>query len=154
MDTQLLQILKFANKKHRGQKDKSGEDYILHPMAVSLMCHSDSARRVALLHDILEDTDTCIFELMALGLTEDEVKAVVLLTKPAKEDYMHYIRRVAKDPIAREVKMRDLQHNMDLSRLETVTEKDIRRTERYKQAYEYLKNYKEMGREDVGEEVR
>ena len=145
-------IVAFMLKKHEGQKDKSGQPYIRHPMFVSSNCKTYEAKVVALLHDVLEDTDATVEDLKKLGLGQKEIDAIVLLTKPEKEDYMHYVKRVAKDPIAREVKMCDLTHNMDLSRLEVVTEKDIRRTERYKQAYEYLKNYKEIARDDIEEE--
>ena len=138
MDVRILRILRFAQTKHFGQTDKSGKDYIFHPISVALLCTTESARCVALLHDVLEDTDATVDDLWGLGLTADEIDAVILLTKPHQEDYMHYIKRVACHPIAREVKMCDLTHNMDLSRLPHVTEKDIRRVAQYKKAYDYL----------------
>lgn len=131
-------ILSFVMKKHSGQIDKAGKPYFLHPLTVAFSCHSESARIVALLHDVLEDTDATIEELKKLGISDEELSAIQLLTKPKKEDYMHYIKRVAQNPLAREVKMCDLTHNMDLSRLPFLTEKDIARCEKYKEAYRYL----------------
>ena len=142
-------IVDFMLKKHSGQKDKSGKPYIQHPMFVSSHCKTYEAKVVALLHDVLEDTDATIEDLKKIGLGQKEIDAIVLLTKPEKEDYMHYVKRVAQNPIAREVKMADLTHNMDLTRLDVITEKDIARTEKYKKAYEYLENYKEK---ELGEE--
>jgi (p)ppGpp synthase/HD superfamily hydrolase len=138
IEKRIAKVLAFAYEKHKGQVDKSGVDYILHPITVSLYCVSDSAKIVALLHDVLEDTDATIDDIVKLDLTKEEIEAIKLLTKPRKEDYMHYVKRVAENPIAREVKMCDLQHNMDISRLKHITEKDMQRVERYKQAYHYL----------------
>ena len=132
------QIIAFIAEKHKGQVDKSGKPYIVHPVTVALNCKSESGKRVALLHDVLEDTDATIEELIQLGLSDEEIEAVVLLTKPKKEDYMDYVKRVAKNPIAREVKLQDLTHNMDLTRLKEITEKDLKRKEKYEKAYQYL----------------
>ena len=133
-------VLEFAMKKHDGQTDKSGKPYILHPMEVALSLYKESDKIVALLHDVLEDTDATADDLIALGLYDCEVEAIKLLTKPRKEDYMHYVHRVAEYPIARRVKMADLRHNMDISRLDVVTEKDLARVEQYKKAYRILED--------------
>lgn len=133
-------ILEFAMQKHFGQTDKSGKPYILHPVEVALSLYKDSDKVVALLHDVLEDTDATIDDLVALGLEDCEIEAVKLLTKPHKEDYMHYVRRVAENPIARRVKMADLRHNMDITRLDVVTERDLARVEQYKKAYRILED--------------
>ena len=131
-------VLEFAMQKHEGQVDKSGKPYILHPIEVALSLYKESDKVVALLHDILEDTDATVEDLVALGLEDYEIEAVRLLTKPHKEDYMHYVRRVAENPIARRVKMADLRHNMDITRLDVVTERDLARVEQYKKAYQIL----------------
>ena len=131
-------VLEFAMQKHDGQVDKSGKPYILHPMEVALFLYKESDKIVALLHDVLEDTDATVEDLVAIGLYDCEVEAIKLLTKPRKEDYMHYVRRVAENPIARRVKMADLRHNMDISRLNVVTERDLARVEQYKKAYHIL----------------
>lgn len=131
-------VLAFAMQKHDGQVDKSGKPYILHPIEVALSLYKESDKIVALLHDILEDTDATVEDLKKLGLHDYEIDAVQLLTKPKKEDYIHYVKRVAENPIARRVKMADLRHNMDLSRLSEITEKDIKRKEKYEHAYQIL----------------
>jgi (p)ppGpp synthase/HD superfamily hydrolase len=132
-------ILDFIVTKHGEQVDKAGKPYFLHPITVALLCQNESEKIVALLHDILEDTNTLPQELLALGVTSDELNAIQLLTKPKNEDYLHYIKRVSKNPIARHVKMADLTHNMDLSRLPYITDKDIQRKNKYLQAYNTLK---------------
>lgn len=134
-------IITFVMGKHKGQVDKAGKPYIIHPLTVALGCNTESAKIVALCHDVLEDTDATVEELKEIGLTDEEVDAVLLLTKPDKEDYMVYVKRLSQNEIAREVKMSDLNHNMDLSRLKTITEKDLKRVEKYKKAYNYLKGY-------------
>ena len=133
-------VLEFAMKKHDGQTDKSGKPYILHPIEVALSLYKESDKIVALLHDVLEDTDATVEDLVSIGLYDCEIDAVKLLTKPHKEDYIHYVRRVAESPIARRVKMADLRHNMDVSRLDVVTERDLARVEQYKKAYRILED--------------
>lgn len=130
--------LEFAMQKHEGQLDKGGKPYILHPIEVALSLYKESDKIVALLHDVLEDTDATIDDLRAIGLLSEEIDAIQLLTKPKKEDYIHYVKRVAENPIARRVKMADLRHNMDLDRLSEITEKDIKRKEKYEHAYQIL----------------
>lgn len=130
----------LAKKAHAGQVDKAGVDYIRHPLAVSRneILVSEEEKCVALLHDVLEDTD----------VTEEEIRkefgdviadGVVAMTRGKKERYEEFILRAKKNPIARKVKMADLSHNMDLSRLPEVTEKDLKRLEKYKRALEVLK---------------
>ena len=146
-------ILDFIIEKHEGQVDKGGKPYFLHPITVALSCQNESEKVVALLHDILEDTDTTPATLLELGVTEKELEAIQLLTKPKKEDYLHYVGRVSKNTIARHVKMSDLLHNMDLSRLPYITQKDIERKKKYEKAYAFLEKCdcenKEMN--DIGD---
>ena len=138
MKNRYSKILNFIIEKHQGQKDKGGNPYFLHPVTVALLCETESEKIVALLHDILEDTETTDEELVVLGVTEEELIAIKLLAKPDKEDYLHYIDRVAVNPLARRVKMADLTHNMDLSRLLQITKRDKERREKYQKAYNLL----------------
>lgn len=135
-------ILEFACNKHKGQKDKGGQPYIFHCVEVALGVQSESAKVVAYLHDILEDVGADDTEFIAIGVSEEELKAIHLLTKPKDEPYMEYIKRVAENPLAREVKMSDLRHNMKIERIPNPTEKDYARIEKYKKAYEYLEGAK------------
>ena len=133
-----FKTLIYARKKHHGQRDKAGKPYIFHPFYVSLHCKNKDARTAALLHDVLEDTETTAHDLKEQGFNNTVVDAVVLLTKPENEDYFHYVRRIKENPIAREVKINDLKHNMNLRRLKVVREKDLNRQKKYKQALAIL----------------
>ena len=124
---------------HKGQKDKAGRDYINHPLAVSESLTEETEKTVALLHDILEDT--FVTEETLRNLFGDEIAdAVVSMTRIDGESYEDYIVRVGKNPISLKVKLADLKHNMDLSRLSVVTEADEKRTEKYKKAESYLRS--------------
>lgn len=126
-------------KKHKGQKDKSGKPYFLHPLNVSIHCRGHDAKIAGLLHDVLEDTKTGVRELIEKGFSDEVVKAVVLLSKPKNENYQEYILRVKENPIASEVKRNDLRHNMQLQRLKYIGAKDLKRYRKYKKALEVLK---------------
>ena len=122
---------------HLGQVDKAGNPYISHPLAVSEGVEGEDAKIAALLHDTVEDTfvtNRTIRELFGNVVAD----AVACLTHRECEDYFDYVRRAGKNPIARQVKLSDLHHNMDLSRLPQVTEKDLKRLEKYKKAQEIL----------------
>lgn len=146
-DTQLLALAeRLARERHAGQVDKGGEDYWHHPQRVSAGCATTQAKITGWLHDLLEDTATTADELLALGFPPTIVRAVELDTHHSGESYMDYIRRIrsacdSADPataeagrIAREVKLNDLADNMNLDRLPVVTDRDLRRVERYREA--------------------
>lgn len=93
---------------------------------------------VALLHDIIEDTDVTAGDLYAQGFTTEIVKAIETMTHRNNEDYFSYVRRVKTNQIARVVKVADLNHNSDLTRLNIITKNDIDRIEKYKEALRIL----------------
>ncbi len=128
----------LASKYHALQFDKVGVPYIEHPLAVSARCEGVEAKTAALLHDILEDTPLPV-SVLERHFSPAVVRAVKLLTHPEGEDYFDYVRRIGKDPLAREVKLADLSHNSDLSRFKTVSEWDLKRNEKYKKAMEILR---------------
>ena len=134
LDTAIL----LATKAHAGQKDKAGQPYILHLMRVALNVKSADARIVAFLHDIIEDTDYDESALLAAGFPAYIVLAVKTLTKRRGEPYDAFIRRVGHNDLAREVKLADLEDNMDMSRLPRVTEVDEERYRKYLRAHGYL----------------
>ena len=123
------------------QKDKAGMPYFGHIARVSNACKTGPAKVVALLHDIIEDTDVTSEQLEEAGMSEFVIKAVLCLTRKNGEPYEDFIRRAAKNPIAREVKIADLEDNMDVRRLENVTEDDFKRMDKYLNAWKYLKSY-------------
>ena len=136
----MLEELAFeiAKTAHAGQTDKAGLDYILHPLQVAAEVTTDEEKAVALLHDIIEDTDVTASELLAKGLPDNVVEAVEALTKKHNQNYAAYLAGVKKNRLATAVKLADLKHNSDLSRLEKITQKDRERAEKYRKAIEYL----------------
>ena len=130
--------LSIATKAHRGQFDKVGIDYIEHPIFVASQVDSEEEKAVALLHDVIEDSSVTAEELLNAGLPETVVTAVQILSKKKGQDYPTYLKTVKSNPLARVVKLADLKHNSDLSRLSSVTDKDLERLEKYKKAIDYL----------------
>lgn len=135
---QLSAALILAARAHDGQTDKGGQPYILHSIRVALKVNSLEHKIVALLHDILEDTEVTEDDLLASGFTRDTVDAVVCLTKEKGEDYMAFIERCKENQIARFVKLADLEDNLDLSRIPAPTAKDKARVQKYKKAMNKL----------------
>ncbi len=130
--------LSIATEAHRGQFDKAGIDYIEHPIYVASQVDSEEEKAVALLHDVIEDSPFTAEELLLAGLPETVVTAVQILSKKKGQDYQTYLKTVKSNPLARAVKLADLKHNSDLSRLENITDKDLERLEKYKKAIDYL----------------
>lgn len=134
--------LELAVEKHKNQTDKAGNPYILHPLHVIENVNSKEGKIVAILHDIIEDTDITEDYLLKIGLSKRIVDAVVALTRSEDIDYQEYIKNLSSNPLAKEVKLADLEHNMDLKRLPTLEEKDLERNRKYQIAYHYLINNK------------
>ena len=129
----------FAAERHRGQRDKAGEPYILHPLRVALRVHTDRERLAAVLHDVVGDTGVTLDELRARGLDESVVAAIETLTKRDGEDYRAFIERVAQNPIARAVKLADLADNLDPDRLAALPPEEQQRLRaKYEPARERL----------------
>lgn len=138
-EQEMLQLAKeVATKAHEGQKDKGGQPYILHPTTVASYLDKPEHKMIAYLHDVCEDTPMTIEEIQDLGFSKTVTDALRLLTRKKEVPYEEYVRQIAKNPNARLVKLADLRHNMDLSRISHPTEKDYRRLEKYKKAYEFL----------------
>ena len=134
--------LELAVEKHKNQTDKAGNPYILHPLHVMENVNNKEGKIVAILHDIIEDTDITEDYLYKIGLSKRIVDAVVALTRSEDMDYQEYIKNLSSNPLAKEVKLADLEHNMDLKRLPTLEEKDLERKSKYQIAYHYFINNK------------
>ena len=134
----LERAIEIAVKHHKGQIDKAGQPYILHPLRLMLAMPTEVERIVAVLHDIVEDTPITFEDLRKLGFAEKIVAAIECVTKREGEDYDSFIERISHNPLATAVKLADLADNMDLSRLSEVTEKDRERVAKYKRAVERL----------------
>ena len=124
-------------KYHNGQLDKSGLPYIFHPFSVAYDMKDEETCIVALLHDIVEDTP-CTFEELESMFSKEVVDAIRLMTHGDDDDYFSYIERLSENRIASMVKISDLKHNSDESRLNNITEKDIKRNLKFKKALDFL----------------
>lgn len=129
--------MNIAYNAHQGQFDKSGVPYIFHPIHVAEKMQTEKECIVALLHDVVEDSDIT-FEELATQFSGDIIRALKLLTHDDSVPYMDYIENIKFDPIAKKVKLADLEHNSDLSRLESYTENDLERWGKYCEAIEFL----------------
>lgn len=128
----------FAEKKHFGQVDRAGVAYIEHPRTVASRVDGELEKVVAFLHDTVEDTDTTVEEIRSI-FGDEVAEAVSCLTREKGVSYRQYIEKIKGNELARKVKLADLSHNMELSRLPNVTKSDIERVEkRYKKAVEIL----------------
>lgn len=130
--------IKIAFEAHKNAVDKGGAPYILHPIHLAEKMTDEVTTAVALLHDVVEDTDITCDELLSMGIDPYVVECVEIMTHRESEDYFDYIRRIKMNPDAVKVKLADLEHNSDLSRLETITEYDLKRLKKYKKAMEIL----------------
>lgn len=127
----------IARKAHKGQVDKAGRPYFEHIQAVVDGVTSEAEKIVAYLHDIAEDTEWTVGRLRSI-FPPYIVDAVCCLTRTKDESYVDYIQQVKRNKLATEVKKVDLWHNMDLSRLKSVTYKDLQRAEKYRRALKEL----------------
>ena len=134
----LDRAIELAKQHHEGQTDKAGKPYIEHPLRVMNQVESEEEKIVAVLHDIVEDTDISLDELRNEGFSEEVVSAVECLTKQDGENYDSYIERISFNPLAVKIKLADLEDNRDLTRLPEVTDKDLERVEKYDKALEKL----------------
>lgn len=128
----------LAARKHAGQTDKSNQPYIFHPLRLMLKMKTPEQQFVAVLHDILEDTDTTVVDLISLGFSSEVIEAIQALTKKEGESRIEAAYRAVRNPIARAVKLADVADNMDLSRISHPSTKDLLRLEEYKHVQQIL----------------
>lgn len=132
--------MKLCFEKHKDQVDKNDIPYVFHPFHVAESMPDEITTCVALLHDIIEDTDVTAEYLKEQGFPEEIITAVETMTHSENVSYFDYIKRIKANRIASIVKISDLRHNMDISRLnpDLITDKDIARIEKYKTALTML----------------
>ena len=126
--------MKLCYEAHKGQVDKTGVPYVFHPFHVAEQMTDEATTIVALLHDVVEDTDYTLEDIAALGFGKEIVDAVALMTHEDDVPYLEYVARLKDNPLARAVKLADLAHNSDLSRLGEIDDETRRRLEKYSQA--------------------
>lgn len=130
--------LKLCFEAHKNQYDKSGMPYVFHPFHLAEQMTTEETTVVALLHDVVEDTDYTIADLTEMGFPKAITDAIGLMTHEKGVDYFEYVAAIKENPIAKAVKIADLTHNSDLSRLDEVTEKALNRREKYQKALKML----------------
>lgn len=130
--------LKLCFEAHKDQTDKSGMPYVFHPFHLAEQMTDELTTIVALLHDVVEDTEYTIEDLREMGFPDQAVTAIALMTHKEDVPYMTYVASIKENRIAKEVKLADLSHNSDLSRLAQITPYDEARAEKYKKAIELL----------------
>ena len=130
--------LRLCFEAHKDQLDRCGMPYVFHPFHLAEQMDSEEEVCVALLPDVVEDADRTLHGRRAAGMSEPVVEAVALMTHDPAVPYMDYVGALAGNPIARKVKLADLRHNMDLARLDEVTDADLKRRKKYVGAYEFL----------------
>lgn len=135
----LERAIAIAVDAHKGQVDKAGAPYILHPLRVMLSLTAVPERIVAVLHDVCEDCEGWSLDrLRDEGFGEDVIRGLDAVTKRDGEDYDAFVARAASDPVGRAVKRADLIDNSDLARIDKPTPKDLERIEKYRRALERL----------------
>ena len=132
--------LKLCFEAHKNQVDKTGLPYVFHPFHLAEQMKDEYSTVCALLHDVVEDTEYTFEDLINMGFPNEVVEALKLLTHADDVPYMDYVKALSVNPIAKAVKIADLTHNSDTSRLDFVDEYALKREEKYKKALEFLNN--------------
>ncbi|MBQ7828584.1 MAG: HD domain-containing protein [Clostridia bacterium] len=126
--------MRIAFEAHKEQVDKCGVPYIFHPIHLAEQMTDEVTTCAALLHDVVEDTDMTFEDLTAAGFPDAVTDALRLLTHDPAVPYMDYVREIKKNPVATAVKLADLRHNSDTTRLDEINDKAVKRCEKYKEA--------------------
>lgn len=134
----LEDAISIAAQAHKGQKDKSGSLYLLHPLRMMMQMKSETAMMVAILHDVVEDTDWTFEKLRERGFSEEVLTALDCVTNRTGESYDEFIERAMTNQIAREVKIADLEDNMNIRRIGEIKPKDLEKMEKYHKSWKKL----------------
>lgn len=136
--------IEIAISAHKGQKDKSGAEYILHPLRVMERGKTEIEKICGVLHDVVEDSKWSFEMIKNEGFSEEVISVLRCVTKYSEEeDYESFIKRVSQNPVATEVKINDLLDNMDITRFKQINELDLKRLNKYLKAYWKLQEQKE-----------
>lgn len=134
----LERAIEIAARTHAGQVDKGGAPYILHPLRVMLRVAPGAQQIVAVLHDVVEDSEVTFEDLGREGFSAEVINGLRAVTKVEGESYEDFVARAALDPVGKKVKLADLMENSDLSRIAEPSQKDLERIEKYGRAIRYL----------------
>lgn len=138
--TLIERSLAIALRAYAGKTDKAGQAYILHPMRIMVKMTTDIEMSVALLHDVIEDSDITGADLLLEDVPVAVVEAVLCLTKLYGECYTDFVLRVKQNPIAKKVKIADIEDNLNILRLSTLTDADLDRIVKYHTAWQLLQS--------------
>jgi (p)ppGpp synthase/HD superfamily hydrolase len=134
----LEKAIEIALRAHAGQKGKDGSPYILHPLRLMTRMPTDEERMAAVLHDAVEDSELTLEDLRAAGFHEPVLETIRLLTHEEGISYEDYVERLKAHPMARRIKLADLEDNSDIRRLSGIEERDLERLRKYHRAWQIL----------------
>ena len=132
--------LKLCFEAHKDQVDKSGLPYVFHPFHLAEQMTDEDTTLVALLHDVVEDTDYTLDDLSEMGFGDTVIDALALMTHDSSVPYLEYVAKLKNNPLARTVKLADLRHNSDTTRLDRVDDEALKRVQKYAQAINILES--------------
>jgi len=130
--------LNIALRAYTGKTDKAGREYIHHPLRVMAKMKTNLEMSVALLHDVIEDSDISAEQLLAEGIPAEVVEAVQCLSKNENEDYQDFVGRTKKNELAAKIKIADIEENIDILRLPSLDDYDLTRVQKYHSAWQFL----------------
>jgi len=130
--------LNLMYEAHKGQKDKGNIPYVFHPYHIAEQMNTEDEIIVALLHDVIEDTNITLEDIKSYGFNNNILEALKVITHDKNINYIDYINKISKNKLATKIKIRDLKHNIDISRIPNPTEEDYNRVNQYKKALEIL----------------
>jgi len=130
--------LKLCFEAHKNQVDKTGIPYVFHPFHLAEQMTDEIATVCALLHDVVEDTAYTFEDLRNMGFPQEVIDVLTLLTHDDSVPYMEYVEKLSVNPTAKQVKLADLRHNSDTTRLDVIDEKALQRAEKYQKAIKLL----------------
>ena len=130
--------MRLCYEAHRDQTDKSGVPYVFHPIHLAEQMRDEDTTVTALLHDVIEDAVYTFDDLVKMGFSENVITALKLLTHDKSVPYMEYVAKIKENPVAKAVKLADLAHNSDLSRLNSIDDKARSRIQKYEAAKKLL----------------
>ena len=155
----LQRAIEIAVEAHKGQLDKGGNLYVLHPLRIMMGLDTEDEKIVGVLHDVVEDCEGWTWDrLRSEGFSEEVIDALLSVSKTPEEEaefsrlketgsedavrqhYFAFVRRAAANEIGRKVKMADIHDNLDVSRIKTLSNEDIIRLRRYDVALNILAN--------------
>ena len=132
------EAMKLCFQAHKDQLDKSGIPYVFHPIHLAEQMDDEYSTVTALLHDVVEDTSYTFEDLQNFGYPEEVLEALNLLTHDKAVPYMEYVAAIKGNPIARKVKLADLRHNSDITRLNVIDQRALERVKKYREAINFL----------------